>query len=121
MIMKSERRKYPRINVAGDVSLMVAGVVRSGTLTNLSPSGIQIECRHQLIEQISRFKSEAGLYPDFELEFRMDEDEPIQCSCTVSYLRRLSQDTYHLGLEFVTLSDDDEQRVDAAIHHVAAA
>lgn len=121
MIMKSERRKYPRIDVGGDVSLLVAGVIRTGTLTNLSPSGIQIECRHQLIEQLSRFKSGSGLYPDFELEFRLADDEPIQCSCTVSYLRRLSQDTYHLGLEFVALSDNDEQRVDATIHHAVAA
>lgn len=121
MMMRNERRKYPRIDLAGQVNLMVNGVVRTGSLTNLSPCGIQVEARHQLVEQIARHKSEAGLYPEFELEFPLPDASRLQCRCTVSYCRRLSQDNYHLGLDFVALRPEDEQRLDSTLNQLVAA
>ncbi|NKB35408.1 MAG: hypothetical protein GKR91_20095 [Pseudomonadales bacterium] len=126
--MNSERRKYPRVEIGGEVNIQIAGVIRNGSLINVSPAGIQIECRHQLIEQLAKFKSEAGLYPDFELEFavpnskkRDKNGKPIKSTCNVSNCRRLSQDIYHLGLNFVSLSEKDEQKVSDYIDHVAVA
>lgn len=119
--MRNERRKYPRINLAGEVSILVSGVIRSGTLTNVSPSGIQVECRRRLIEQLNQYRSEAGLLPEFELEFTLPSGVPVKASCNVSYCRRLSQDLYHLGLNFARLSPLDEERVDEFINHAVAA
>lgn len=123
--MSNERRNYPRVDVNGEANLLISGVVRSGTLLNVSPSGIQLECRHQLVERMSQYKHESGLYPDLDLEFTLplSEDEPsrVKSSCNVSYCRRLSQDTYHLGLNFVTLSELDEKRVSDYIHHTSSA
>lgn len=120
-MMKHERRKYPRIDLRGQVSLQLAGVVRTATLMNLSPSGVQIECRHQLVEQLAKFKSPAGLYPDFDLEFLLPDNSPISCLCTVSFCRRISQDCYQLGLAFVSLPAGAEERVDHYIDHTVAA
>ena len=119
--MKNERRKYPRISLRGEVSLLIEGVVRTGTMMNLSPAGVQIECRHQLVEQLSRFKSPAGLYPDFDVEFLLPDNTPISCRSTVSFCRRISQDKYQLGLSFVSLPEAAEERVDDYIDHAAAA
>jgi hypothetical protein len=123
--MSNERRKFPRVDIGGEVNIQIAGVIRNGKMINLSPSGIQIKCRHQLIEQLARFKSDAGLYPDFELEFAVSlskkQEKKIKSTCNVSNCRRLSQDMYHLGLNFVTLSDSDEKKVTDYIDHVAAA
>lgn len=121
--MSIGRRKFPRVPLQGEVSLQIAGIVRSGDLMDISPSGIQIECRHQLIEHLSGFKSEAGLFPDFELRFKLagSKGPTISSVCNVSYCRRLSQDKYHLGLHFVSLSESDEQRVLDFIDHAAAA
>lgn len=121
MMIRNERRKYPRIDLAGQVSLLVAGVVRTGTLMNLSPCGVQVQARHQLVEQIARFKSESGLFPEFDLEFPLPDGSSVSCRCTVSYCRRLSQDNYHIGLDFVTLNEEDEHRIDGALHQLAAA
>lgn len=118
---KKERRKFPRVSLGGDVNLMISGIVRTGTLMNVSPSGIQIECRHQLIEQLNKYKNEAGLLPQLEMEFVLPNSELVKSRCSVSYCRRLSQDDYHLGLNFVALSRVDEQRVDEFINHAAAA
>lgn len=120
-MMKNERRKYPRISLRGEVSLSIEGVVRTGTLVNLSPAGLQIECRHQLVEQLSKIKSPAGQYTDFEVEFLLPDNTPIICRSTVSFCRRLSQDSYQLGLSFVTLPEGAEERVDNYIDHAAAA
>ena len=121
--MSNERRKYPRIELDGEVNMLIAGVVRNGALMNLSPSGIQIECRHQLIEQLARYKSDAGLFPKLELEFDLPKpvagSKGVKSTCNVSYCRRLSQDNYHLGLNFVAMSETDEQKVSKYINCAA--
>lgn len=120
--MNSERRKYPRVEIDGEVNIQIAGVIRNGSLINVSPAGIQIECRHQLIEQLAKFKSESGLFPNFELEFSVPDsrkDKRVKSTCNVSNCRRLSQDMYHLGLNFVSLSEGDERRVSDFISHAA--
>lgn len=123
--MINERRKYPRVPLNGEVAILLAGVIRSGALMEVSPSGIQIECRHHLIEQLSKFKSDAGLYPNFELEFTLPGSgkakTTIKSVCNVAYCRRQCQDKYHLGLNFVSLDEDYERQVEAFIDHACAA
>jgi len=119
--MKNERRKYPRITLAGEVNILVAGVIRTGTLINVSPSGIQVECRRRLVEQLNQHKSTAGLLPEFDLEFTLPTGIQVKSRCDVSYCRRISQDRYHLGMNFTRLSRLDEERVDEFIHHAVAA
>lgn len=120
-----ERRKYPKVSVNGEVAILLAGVIRNGALMEVSPAGVQIEVRRQLIEQLGKFKSEAGLYPNFELEFMLPvggrAKTSIKTVCNVAYCRRQRQDRYHLGLNFVLLNENDERQVDAYIDHVRAA
>ena len=117
------KRKFPRVPLRGEVRLQIAGIIRRADLMDISPTGIQVECRHQLVEHLSGFKSDAGLFPDFELKFKLkgSKDSAIQLVCNVSYCRRLSQDKYHLGLKFISLSKADEQKVLEYIDHSAAA
>lgn len=123
--MNGEKRNYPRVELGGDANILLAGVIRNGKLMNLSPSGIQIECRHQLIESLSKFKSDAGLYPEFELEFCLPESgrskNSIKSTCNVSYCRRQRQDSYHLGLNFISLDETDERKVVEYVRHADAA
>tara|TARA_B110000858_G_C17810153_1_gene480716 strand:- start:11452 stop:11823 length:372 start_codon:yes stop_codon:yes gene_type:complete len=113
--MNNEKRNYPRVNLRGEANIRLAGIVRNGTLMNLSPSGIELECRHQLIEQLTKFKSEEGLFPDFELEFSLPAQgrctRKIKSTCTVSYCRRQRQDSYHLGVNFQSLAEQDEKKL----------
>lgn len=119
--MPNERRAYPRIAVEGEASVSISGAIRRGTLLNVSPSGIELECRRQLIERMSEHKRDSGLFPDVDLEFSLpavDEvGSPVKSSCNVSYCRRLNQDTYQVGLNFVSLTDIDEKRVSDFVHH----
>ncbi len=123
--MNQERRKFPKVDLGGDANLLLAGVIRHGALMNLSPSGIQIECRQQFIEQLSKSKSEAGLFPEFELEFELptekSENKKIKSTCNVSYCRRQRQDSYLLGLSFVELSEQAEKQVGEYLNHPVAA
>jgi hypothetical protein len=122
--MNNERCKYPRVELDGQVNVLVAGIVRYGTIHGLSPSGVQIECQHQLIEQLDSLKSDAGLYPDIELEFSLPisnkQQRWIKSKGYVAYCRRLSQELYLLGLNFSQLSDADESKVSAYIDKLAA-
>ena len=104
--MNNERRKYPRVTVVGQANILLSGVVRNGTLMKLSPSGIQIECRCQLVEQLANSKSDR---------------KTIKSPCHVSSCRRQRQDSYHLGLDFVSLDESDEKKVTEYINHASAA
>lgn len=123
--MNNEKRNYPRVDLRGEANIRLAGIVRNGTLMALTPSGIQLECRHQLIEQLTKFKSEAGLFPDFELEFSLPAEgrcaRKIKSTCTVSYCRRQRQDSYHLGVNFQALAEQDEKQLNEYLNHSAAA
>jgi hypothetical protein len=114
--MLTERRSYPKVAIDGEASLEISGIVRSGNLLNVTPSGVQIECRRQLVERLAEFKRDSGLYPDFDVEFELPEQgRAVRSSCNVSQCRRLSQNVYQLELSFVGLSPADEARVDAFI------
>ncbi len=123
--MNNDRRKYPKVALNGDVAILLAGVIRNGALMEVSPAGIQIECRHQLVDQLMKFKSDAGLFPNFELEFTLPiggrYKTTIKSICNVAYCRRQCQDRYYLGLNFVSLAENDEKQVDAFIDHACAA
>lgn len=119
--MHNERRNYPKVDIECEANLCISGVVRSGTVRNVSPSGIQLECQRQLVERMSENKRDSGLYPDFDLEFMLPANEQtpakVKSSCNVSYCRRLSHDKYSLGLNFVSLSETDEKRVSEFLSH----
>lgn len=120
--MANEGRNYPRMSILGDANLKLSRTVRSGTLMNISPSEIQIECQHNLIEQLSIAESDSRLFPNFELEFELVAAgrERVKSVCNVSYCRRLIQDNYNLGLDFIALSDTDERWVTEFINQMAA-
>ena len=123
--MNNEKRNYPRVDLCGEANIRLAGIVRNGTLMNLCPAGIEIECRHQLVEQLRKFKSEAGLFPDFELEFSLPAQgnctRKIKSTCTVSSCRRQRQDSYHLRLSFRALAAQDEKQLSEYLSHQVAA
>ena len=54
-----------RLDSRGEAIIRLADIVWNGILMNLSPAGIQIESRHQLIKQLTKFSLEAGFFPDF--------------------------------------------------------
>ena len=120
-----KKRNYSHVDLCGEANIRLAGIVRNCTLMNLCPAYIEIECSHQLIEQLRKFKSEAGLFSEFELEFSL----PAQGSCTrkikstrtVFYCRRQRQDSYHLGLNFGALAAQDEKQLSEYLSHQIAA
>jgi c-di-GMP-binding flagellar brake protein YcgR len=121
--MNNERRNYPKVALETEANLLVSGVVRSAVVLNLSPSGVQMECRRQLVERMAEQKRASGMYPDFDLEFSLPAIAPeqswVKSSCSVAHCRRLSQNTYHLDLNFVNLSENDEKRLSEFIHQTA--
>lgn len=125
MNANDEKRKHPRIDLEGEANILLAGVTGNGAMKNLSRTGIQLECHHQLIEQLSEFKSNAGVFPDFELEFSLpssnESSKKIKSTCTVSYCRRQSQDSYLLGLNFISIAEQGENELVEYVERVAEA
>ena len=90
--INNEKRNYLRLDLCREANIRLADIVRNRTLMNLCPAGTEIECRHQLVEQLKKLKSEAGLFSDFELEFSLPAQSSctrkIKSTCTISYCGR---------------------------------
>jgi hypothetical protein len=123
--MNNEIRNYSRVDLCGEANIRLAGIVRNTTVMSLYSAGIEIECSRQLVEQLRKFKSEAGLFSEFELEFSLPAQgsctRKIKSICTVFYCRRQRQDSYHLGLNFGALAAQDEKQLSEYLSHQIAA
>ena len=110
--MIKERRNYPKASLEGEALLAIAESIHKAQLMGIAPAGVQVECERQVVETLAQKKSEAGLYPDFDLIFNLPTDDTtISAHCTVSNCRRLSQDRYHLVLGFEQICHDDDVKV----------
>jgi len=113
--MSNEKRQYPRVDISGEANLFLQGAAGNANLLNISPTGIQIECTQTVVEKLSQHKSEAGIFPAFDMEFFLPSSDSagmlIKVSCNVCYCRRLSQDNYNLGLYFVDVGEHEEKRL----------
>ena len=119
------RRRFPRVPLEGEATVLLDGIVRSSKLTDLSPAGVQLTCHRQVVDQISSEKSDAGLYPDIHLEFPLPGDarqqRSIRATCSVFACRRLSQDYYQLALQFRSLEPKAERVIGSYIERAVAA
>lgn len=134
---RSERREHPRVSLEGVVDLSIGEVVRRGKILDVSPAGLRVECSNQLIDYLNRQKSSAGLYPKLIVEFcvpivdsvkhlhdrvtymRQQNRACLSLLGQVSNCRRLRQDSYQLGIHFISVPKNEDRLLSAYIEEQA--
>jgi c-di-GMP-binding flagellar brake protein YcgR len=109
--MRVERRFYPRYSVACLVQLRVQLDDRlmelSGHAINLSQSGVQLRCDQQVIDCLLSQKS----FPvACEMLILLPNGKTIAIEeSRLVVNRRLTQQVYHLGFNFIDLSEENNR------------
>ena len=120
--MKKYRREHPRVNLSLPIQVIRAnGVVIHSTIFSLSRDGLQLSCDHQTARLIiPKLQQKLAVEPvQIHVRFRLplSSRPPVEIDvhCLAKYVRRTSQDNYHIGLNYVDLDDDDIDGLDRYI------
>ena len=112
--MKKYKREHPRVNIGLPIQVIRAnGVVIHSTIFSLSRDGLQLSCDHQTARLIiPKLQQKLAVEPvQIHVRFRLplSSRPPIEIDvhCLAKYVRRTSQNNYHIGLNYVDLDDDD--------------
>lgn len=112
--MKKYRREHPRVNLNLPIQVIRAnGVVIHSTIFSLSRDGLQLSCDHQTARLIiPKLQQKLAVEPvQIHVRFRLplSSRPPVEIDvhCLAKYVRRTSQDNYHIGLNYIDLDDDD--------------
>mgnify|MGYP000252805175 CR=1 FL=1 len=98
-----ELRGDPRFNVDISGQAQVREAVYAVRLTNLSQSGLQLECDKRLNEQLSVLPQPSGstasctLEVSFNVSIGGSRQQPVNVQCEAVYRRPLAQERYILG------------------------
>lgn len=98
-----ELRGDPRFNVDISGQAQVREAVYAVRLTNLSQSGLQLECDKRLNEQLSALPQPSGsavscaLDVSFSVAIGGSRQQPVSVQCEVVYRRPLADERYILG------------------------
>jgi len=98
-----ELRSDPRFNVDISGRAQMRESVYDVRLTNLSQSGLQLECDDRLGSQLSKVSPPHGaegscaLEVSFHVAIGGSRQQPVSVQCEVVYRRRLAHERYVLG------------------------
>lgn len=116
--MQTNLRYHNRINTQFDASMKSPqGETLTGTIANLSRAGLMIECDRQTIEDLIPNnnpvspKTPVSLEVDFKLWSASSQYESLTAICNIIHVRRISRETYQVGMEFDHFPNDDYEKV----------
>ncbi|NOX28300.1 MAG: PilZ domain-containing protein [Gammaproteobacteria bacterium] len=116
-----ERRFSPRIEVNLDVDVLLAdGQVFTLPGIDLSYMGVSFNCNYWTLQQIFPDGNWSGPRDkvNFTLSIKLNDEFTLDCDSVVTRFLRLSEDEYHIGVQFLDLDDETQHDL---IHFVNGA
>ncbi|MCK5092457.1 MAG: PilZ domain-containing protein [Gammaproteobacteria bacterium] len=113
-ILRKEKRQYPRIRARLPLKIISPdGKVLPATSLDMSLEGIQIECNHLTQQQLilDHEKEKPGQPVELNVQLKIPATKhsknKVEIRCRLVVSRRLAQDTYHLGLNYLDFEDTE--------------
>lgn len=113
-----DQRREPRFRTDFVCTVDTTTCEADGVITNLSMSGLQLECDHSLMAALMPNIKRPTPHEPVELTIHFDvptsrkDKETIDLQCKIIYSRRLAQDKYVLGCAF----GEFENQCDEVLH-----
>lgn len=116
-------RHYQRISTKfpAKIASEAAGAALDCELTNLSRAGVMALCTPEMIKTLLPNGSSGGprqavrVTLGFDLPVINVQKVQVEAHCDVVYLRRISRNTFHLGMSFVDFEDRGQDYIDQFI------
>ena len=113
--LKKENRQFPRIKTRIPLHIINQnGEALFATALDMSLDGLQIECDHKTQQQIiqGNEKQTPGQPVEMDIQIKIpitkNSSTRMEMRCRLVIARRLAQNKYHLGLNYLQLDDTDK-------------
>lgn len=114
-----DKRRETRINTQIEADLQTTDKSGTGVITNISLSGIQIECGRKmlfdLMPNIQRPNPREPLQLFVSFNLPDNNAEKIQLQCQMMYARRLAKERFLVGGTTYLISAQDEAKLKAML------
>jgi len=114
------RRRDKRIECDQKVLLLrLDDLTLQARATNISMAGLEISCNQQVAEKVKPFWTPIKEGDEDLLSLNVclnDENKPLQLTCAVINMYRLSQDVFSFNLKFTALEEQDQQQLEGFIN-----
>ncbi|MBL4850705.1 MAG: PilZ domain-containing protein [Gammaproteobacteria bacterium] len=113
-----ERRLSKRIKVKLPVSVLLLGrQVCTMPSIDFSYRGLSFNCNYSTVQRIfpEGHRSNPNDKVNFTLRVKVTEDFMLECNAVVTRFFRLSEDEYHVGVQFIGLDNEAQHSL---IHYV---
>lgn len=114
-ILRKEKRQYPRIKARLPLEIISSsGDVLSAVSLDMSLDGLQVECDHKTHQQLMRAseKQNPGQPVEMDVQIQLPLSQHsmsrMEMRCRLVIIRRLAQNTYHLGLNYLKHEDTNK-------------
>ena len=117
----TERRLFFRHQVDIPVDLLLSnGTMLKVNACNLSSDGIQFSCDNGISKKIeSRGIQNYPLdHTQISITAELDKDKKLRANCRLVIARRISQDNYLIGLEFIDFQKNSNASLQAYINSI---
>lgn len=110
-----EKRVYPRIVIDRPIAMVLSnGQALEALAHDISPGGIQVRCNLKAAQILKTEKENLGKKAalDFEVNFILpleDKQVKVLIRCKPSYLVKLEDDAYAMGLQFTKVGEDSRK------------
>ncbi len=123
----STRRKFPRIEVGLAIEITAeCGLIFNTVTKNISQTGVLIVVDRKTFEQLTvkqRLSEKSQLVEvAIKILFPVEDGALVTLStcCRLFQFRRISKDCYHIGLEYMELSEAEHDKLTRYIQGVIA-
>ena len=103
------KRSRVRYSTRIEARLEAGGLLNKAVITNLSDTGLQLECNRKVLDELMPNIQRPDPRRPIELRvhFRLDTEpaRDLQLDCRMLYVRRLAQDRFLTGGEFIDVSE----------------
>jgi len=114
------RRRDKRIECDQKVLLLRSDdLTLQARATNISMAGLEIRCNQQVAEEVKPFWAPIKEGGGDSLSLKVclnDGSKPLQLTCAVINMYRLSQDVFSFNLKFTPLEEQEQQQLEGFIN-----
>ena len=114
-ILRKEKRQFPRVKARLPLKIINPdGDILQATSLDMSLDGIMVECDHQTQQQLmsGNEKENPGQPIEFHVQVQIpvtkNSNHRVEMRCRLVTSRRLAQDTYHLGLNYLDFENTEK-------------
>jgi c-di-GMP-binding flagellar brake protein YcgR len=119
-------RKHLRVKV--EIPCMIGlpdASLSEAQICDLSTGGLKFNCRRHTVDNILPEKTRTPIPLTgitIEIQFELQQPDhaihPVQCEARVVHFERLSQDDFHVGLQFTSMDKATEEALNAYLESI---